>query len=60
MSELDPKTSIVDYDAIGNIVERISPSSEITSVDISNEPQGVYFVKVTTSVINKTLKVIVK
>ena len=57
--QLDNATIVV-YDAIGKIVKRVVPTSTDTQINISNEPKGMYFVKVSTVNDNKTIKVVVK
>jgi len=57
---VDSKATIVVYNAIGNIVQSVKPTSLDTTIDLSNESKGIYFVKMQTEVESKTMKVIVR
>lgn len=57
---IDSKSTIVVYNAIGNIVQSVKPASLDTTIDLSTEAKGVYFVKMHTEAESKTMKVIIR
>jgi hypothetical protein len=57
---VDESTTITVYDAVGQQVRSVKPNSTTTSISLTNEPKGVYFVRMLSGGEQKTAKLILK